>query len=1026
MKYLATLLSCASLTASLTVAQASETPDPQAARLPHAQMKVGDLPLAFEPNRGQTDSRVEFLARGAGYTMFLSPASATFALLHGSNGRAGADGETSVIRMGVVGARNDAHMQAVDPLSGTSNYLRGRNAGASITGVQTFARTQVSQIYPNVDLVYYGTNGRLEYDFVISPAADPNQIRLSFSGATPKISTNGDLVLQQNGADPSAAVRLLKPVVYQDINGRHRAIDGNFILAANSTVGFRVGSYDHSRALTIDPVLAYASYLGGSTQSSQPNGMALNAAGQIYLAGITYAADYPTTAGVLFAACPAPMTGQTKCGASSLSSAFVSKIAADGQSLIYSTYLGGSGTGPGEGGPTQSAGGSGADYAVGVAVDANDEAWVLGGTNSNNFPITSDAFLTYCSPFAKDFNFNTGQYEGEFSNCANFNAGQEYIYGATSMFIVKLNPTGTKILYGTFLGGTQGETPAAITLDKSGNVYVAATAANINNASFASSGQYHYPTTSGAFQTQGLASGTSAVVSELSADGHTLIYSTFFSAPTFNTFGTALAVGAGKIFLGGTTLDPHLPTTAGALSATCPANPSECQQNGFVAEFDSSKSGAASLVFATYLNGKHISASGIQEDNSTVTALAADSAGNVYVGGGDQYIDFPTTAGSLQPTCFANGTKDFCQTAYVTKLSAGGALVWSTFYGSPSGASGTLGIAAMALDSANNVYIANNSGGAGDLPIKNTLYGFAGGSMVLAELSGDGSQVLFGTYYGTAANVFPTAIALDANNNIFLAGYTAAADLTLVKPFQTTAAGGFNEGFFAKISTQKLTSTAALAVAPTTATVGTAVMMTATITGQSGQPVPTGSVTFNNGTTVFGTATLASTGVATFTSTTLSAGAYSVVAQYAGDTTYVASTSSATSLTINAAPPPAAPTVTISASPASITVGQTSTLTWSSTNATACTASGSWSGAEAVSGKATETPNAAGTATYTLTCTGSGGSGNASATVSVAAATVAPVTPPSSGHSGGGAFDWFSIGGLLSLSLFGALRRRRI
>jgi hypothetical protein len=288
MKYLATLLSCASLTASLIVAQASETPDPQAARPSHAQMNVGNIPLAFEPNRGQTDSRVEFLARGSGYTLFLSPASATFALLHGSNGRAGADGETSVIRMGVVGARNHAHMQALDQLSGTTNYLRGRNAGVSITGVQTFARTQVSQIYPDIDLVYYGTNGRLEYDFVVAPAADPKQIRLSFSGAMPKIPTSGDLVLQQNGADPSAAVRLLKPVVYQDINGRRHAIDGKFILAANSTVGFRVGSYDHSRALTIDPVLAYASYLGGSTQNSQPTGMALNAAGQIYLAGITY------------------------------------------------------------------------------------------------------------------------------------------------------------------------------------------------------------------------------------------------------------------------------------------------------------------------------------------------------------------------------------------------------------------------------------------------------------------------------------------------------------------------------------------------------------------------------------------------------------------------------------------------------------------------------------------------------------------------------------------------------------------
>jgi hypothetical protein len=1021
MKYLAAMISCACLT--LAHAGDRTTPSTSSPDTGRATLATASMPMAFEPNQGQTDALVQYLARGSGYTIFLEPTRATFALLRGANSSAGGDGENSVIRMNVVGADDGALLNGDSPLSGTVNYFRSRDT-AAITGLPTYAHVQVKRIYRDIDLVYYGANGRLEYDFVVAPHADPSVIKLRFDGAKAQLAANGDLVLHQAASTADRTVRLQRPVVYQDIRGQHRRIDGRFMLASNNTVGFRLGAYDHSYKLTIDPVLAYASYIGGSTQSSQPNGMAVNAAGQIYLVGTTFATDFPTTAGVISPACPIAMTGQKKCGASSLSAAFVSKIAADGQSLIYSTYLGGSGAGPGEGGASQSAGGNGADFAVGVAVDAADEAWVLGGTNSNNFPITADALQPYCSPTAKTN--GSGGPSGEFSGCAAFNGGSEYIYGATSLFIVKLNPTGTQVDYGTFLGGTQGETPAAIALDATGNVYVASTAATLNNLPFAQGGQYNYPTTGTAYQTTGLSGslGLSAAVTELSADGHSLLYSTFFSAPD-QTFATALAVNAGKIFLGGYTQSPHLPTTAGALSTTCPANPNQCANNAYVAEFDPTKSGAASLVFSTYLNGSHPSGSGLAFDNSQVGAMAADSSGNVYIAGGTQYTDFPTTAGVLQPTCNA-GSHDFCQTGFVTKLSGTGAMLWSTFYGSPSNASGTFGIAAMALDASDNVYIANNSAGAGDFPTKNSLFNYSGGAMVLAELSSDGTQVLFGTFYGTASNVFPTGLAITPTGNIVFSGYTAATDLPLVKALQASAAGGFNEGFFAEISTQKLTSSIALAIAPATTTTGTSVTMTATVTGQTGQAAPTGTVTFKNGSTALGTGTVTA-GVATFTSTTLAAGTYSVIASYAGDTNYAASASTAQALAITAPAPPA-PTVTIAISPTSITVGAAGTLTWSSTNATSCTASGSWSGSQVTSGTAQETPTAAGTDTYTLACTGAGGTATASATLTVNAAAVTPppATTGSGGHSGGGAFDWVSIMGLLCLVGFTLHKRKAI
>jgi hypothetical protein len=1007
MKYLAAVLSCA----CFSLAQAGDKQDPHPPSSRHASIAVGRIPLSFEPNGGQTDPRVAFLARGSGYTLFLSPSSATFSLMRDANDPARSTDRESVIRMNIVGAQERAHMSGENRLPGIANYLFDHGAGAPITGLPTFAMTRVAQIYPAVDLSYYGTDGRLEYDFVVAPQADPRQIQLGFEGATPAIAADGNLVLQQRGSDAKHAVHLQKPVVYQDIDGRHVPVQGNFALAANRTVRFEVGPYDHAHALIIDPVFTYASYLGGSSQQSTPNGMAVNAAGEIYVTGVTNAVNYPTTAGVIATSCPAPMTGGTKCGASSASAAFVSKIAANGQSLIYSTYLGGNGSGAGHGGITVSAGGSGSDYGTSIAVDANDEAWVLGGTNSNNFPITGDALQVYCSP-------TVNSTYGEYSSCGYYYGGG-YVYGATSLFIVKLNPTGTSILYGTFLGGSLGEIPAAIALDAAGNVYVAGTAAASPNGPPGTDGQYSFPTTSSAFQAQGLAGAYSGFVSELSADGHTLVYSTFFGATVGQTYGTALAVNDGKVFIGGYAQTPTLPTTPGALSSTCPGSSTQCQDNAWVAEFDPAKSGSASLVFATYLDGPTLPASGTGASN--VTAMAADSSGNVYVGGSTNYPNFPTTSGVLQPTCKLIGYN--CQTAFVTKLSQTGSLVWSTFYGSPSGAGGTFGIAAMALDAAGDVYFANNSAGAGDLPTKNTLYPFSGGSAIIGELSANGSQLLFGTFYGGATNVYPTGIAVDASGDIHVAGYSSGTDLPLVNAYQSTAGGGYNEGFFAKIDLQPLTSSIAVVVTPATANVGTPVKVAATVTGQSGQPTPTGTVTFKNGSTTLGTASLSSAGVGTFASTTLAAGTYSVVASYSGDSVYATSVSTAQPLTVDA--PAAAPTVTLAASPTSLTVGASSTLTWSSTNATACTASGAWTGSEATGSSASETPSAAGTATYTLTCTGAGGSAHASAAVTVTAQATSSSGSGSSGSSsGGGALDWLSLAGLAGLGLAGIGRRQ--
>ncbi len=256
-----------------------------------------------------------------------------------------------------------------------------------------------------------------------------------------------------------------------------------------------------------------------------------------------------------------------------------------------------------------------------------------------------------------------------------------------------------------------------------------------------------------------------------------------------------MAIGAGKIFIGGYTQDPHLPTTAGAISHTCVGGPTAAgpdtvcingSKNGYVAEFDPTKSGAASLVFSTYLNGS-VSTQGTE--SSSVNALAADVAGNVYAGGQDSYTvqeGFPATAGVLQPACLVAHNSGECDTGFVTKLSPSGAMVWSTFYGSPSTAGGNQTVSAIAVDASSNVYIAANAAGLGDYPLDNGFQNYASGVAYITELSSNASQVLFGSFYGGNNNVFPTGMVIDATGSIYFAGYTVG-DLPLVNALQSTA-----------------------------------------------------------------------------------------------------------------------------------------------------------------------------------------------------------------------------------------------
>jgi len=630
----------------------------------------GKLPLQFEANRGQTHQDVHFLSRGAGYSLYLTAGEAVLVLTK-PNADAKDDarsaktrGESVALRMSLVGAARKPTVSGTDELPGKANYFIGKDRSKWRTNVPTYARVHYREVYPGIDLVYYGNQRQLEYDFVVAPGANPKKIVLGFRGADKlEIDSQGELVLHTAGGD----VRQHKPVIYQEIDGVRQEIAGSYVRKGADRVGFRLAAYDTTRPLIIDPVLAYSTYLG-SSGDEQGAAIAVDRDGSAYVIGTTNGADFPATAGTF----DASFNG--------LLDVFVTKLNATGSVLIYSTFLGG----------------SDADQGLGIAVDANGAAYVTGSASSADFPTTAgafdttyngsgDAFVTKLDPSGSALDYSTflggsGNADGGLgiavdpSGCAyvtGFTLSADFPTtsgafdtshnGGRDAFVAKLNAAGSALVYSTFLGGTGFEEGRGIVVDAMGAAYVTGAVTSRD-----------FPTTVGAFATR-FTGFQHVFVSKLDATGSSLVYSTFLGGTSVDE-GNSIAVDAtGAAYVTGKTDTRDFPTTVGALDTT-----SGCC--GFVTKLNSTGS---VLVYSTFLKG----AAGF--------GIAVDTVGSAYITG-DSFGGFPTTPGAFQPS--AAGGDD----AFVAKLNADGTgLIYSSYLAGSGGDRGS----GIAVDASCNAYV---------------------------------------------------------------------------------------------------------------------------------------------------------------------------------------------------------------------------------------------------------------------------------------------------------------------------------
>jgi len=766
----------------------TQAASPELAKRAQLAESYGRLPLSFEVNDGQTDNQVKFLSRGQGYTLFLTSSEAVLATtvqksvaqgsftnprwrtaLPGSFhlllpaefettstilGQVRAPGAQppphAVLHMKLVGANLSPKVAGQNELPGRTNYFIGDDPQKWRTNILAYAKVKYADVYPGVDLVYYGNQRQLEYDFVVAPGADPGVIRLRVAGdgiyggppgrgehhegSHLHIDANGDLVIETHGGK----FDFHKPVVYQPapenyesyrmgrasgrlqmITGKlphainRKYIDGHYVLKGEDQVSFKLAAYDVSQPIVIDPVLNYSTYLGGS-DFDQGFAIATDRLGNAYVTGETCSVNFPTANAM-------QPTYHGFCDA------FVTKLKPSGSAAVYSTYIGGSGE----------------DAGFGIALDLAGNAYVAGWTDSEDFPTANPIQPT------------RGKGGGEFGSF--FDA-----------FALKLNSTGSKLVYSTYLGGSDFDLGLGIAVDPLGNAYVTGVTESDD-----------FPTAHAIQLTHG--GRADAFVTKLNSTGSRLVYSTYLGGSDFER-GLGIAADAvGNAYVTGLTHSANFPVV-NAIQPTLGGG----QFDAFVAKLNSSGS---SLIYSTFLGGDGVDLG---------QGIAADLLGNAYLTGVTCSSNFPT-ANAIQPT-YQGG----CD-AFVTKLNPRGSiLLYSTYLG---GSDFDIG-SGIAVDLASNAYVVGSTRSI-NFPTVNAVQPRSGGGFVDAfvlKLERTGSRLAYSTYLGGSNIDQGNGIAVSRGGSAYVTGVTLSSDFPTAHPLPApnNALQGVTDSFVAKIRTDTL------------------------------------------------------------------------------------------------------------------------------------------------------------------------------------------------------------------------------
>jgi hypothetical protein len=641
------------------------------------------LPLSFEANQGQqVDPQVKYLARGQGYTLFLTPDAAVLGLRSEGAGK-----PTAWLRLVLQGAATTPAITGEEKLPGQSHYFVGNDPARWRTNIPTFARVRYQQVYPGVDLIYYGRQGRLENDFQVNPGTDPKVISWRVEGAEGiRVNSTGDLVLTMGGEE----VRLQQPRAYQLDGERHRDIPIRYRVHGQK-VSFALGKYSRDQKLVIDPVLTYSTYLGGSG-GDIAYGVAVDSAGDAYVTGITASTNFPTTSTAY---------QPTYAGDGDV---FVTEFNAASSGVVFSTYLGGAGV----------------DTPAQILIDnqrakASGNLFLTGSTTSNNFPTTStafqpnfggiqDAFLTEMKPDGSALIYSTyiGGTGTDFGAAlALDSSGNAYVAGSTNStdfptlnplqlgnagsydaFVTEVSPTGA-LVYSTYLGGSGADNGIGIAVDSTGNVYICGYTYSSN-----------FPTQN-ALQSS-LAGGSDIFVTKFMPGSSALLFSTYLGGSSIDRALAMIVDSSGNIYLTGDTQSKNFPVTTNAYQSTLLGT-----DNAFLTKV---APGGTSLVFSTLLGG-----SGTDQ----ATAMTLDSAGNIYITGFTQSDDFPrldsfqnalgiSGAGTCGSTNLENlPINTLCADAFVAEFSPSGIPVYSSYLGG----SGTDSGQGIAVDSSGTTYV---------------------------------------------------------------------------------------------------------------------------------------------------------------------------------------------------------------------------------------------------------------------------------------------------------------------------------